>query len=275
MDLPEYGLDLLELPFIKNGKIVVTYNGCDARQKYRRMQQTENCACKYSECYAGRCIDVSVEEHKRKRIEKFEKYASNILALNPDLMNMLPTNTQFLPYTVAGWNEIVTDYDKNRFNKKKKITIVHAPTNRIAKGSDVIIKTITNLQKKYPDKIELKLVEKLPYMEALQIYKTADIIIDQIRIGWYGAFAVEAMKMGKAVIAYINEEDLHFIPTEMAKECREAMISANESNIEETLLEILNNIQYLRNKNEAQIDYVYKWHDPQYVASITKKIYEV
>lgn len=274
LEFPGLGMELLELPFIDDRKIVVTYNGCDARQKYARMQQTDICACKYEACYAGVCMDKGIEERKKKRIEKFKKCGATFLSLNPDIMNFLPSSTQFLPYTVAAWHEIETDYRPKKYTNLQKIKIVHAPTNRVTKGSDAVIEIINRLQKKYPNYLELVLVENQPYQEALKIYKTADLVIDQLRVGWYGAFATEVMKMGKPVIAYINEQDLHFIPKTMAKECMEAIISANEYTLEATLEEIINNIKILKEKNEAQLEYVYKWHDPKYVASLTKKIYQ-
>lgn len=274
LDFPGIGLGLSELPLIHKKKLVVTYNGCDARQKYKRMEQSEICACKYSDCYDGVCNKKRVEENRRKRIEKFCKYGASFFAVNPDLMNFLPEHAIFLPYTIAGWDRIRTEYDSRKYDRMKTIKIVHAPTNRVAKGSDVIISTIEKLQRRFPDKIELCLIENTPYDEALKLYKTADIIIDQIRIGWYGAYAVEAMKMGKPVIAYINEDDLHFIPKEMARDCMQAVISASEYNLEEVLGTLLDNINVLKERNEAQLEFVYKWHDPQYVAAITKKVYE-
>lgn len=274
LDFRGIGLDLFELPFIQKHKIAVTYNGCDARQKYGRMQQAEICACKYPSCYGGVCMDKSIEEKKEKRISKFQKYGASFFALNPDLMNFLPDYTVFLPYSIAGWDKIETEYDSKKYTSLKKIKIVHAPTNRTAKGSDAIVETIKRLQKKFPDRLELCLIENTPYDKALKLYRSADIIIDQIRIGWYGAFAVEAMKMGKPVIAYINEDDLHFIPKDMAKDCMEAVISANEFDLEEILGTLIDNLNVLKEKNEAQIEFVYKWHNPQYVAAITKKVYE-
>lgn len=274
LDFSRKGLNLLELPFIQKNNIVVTYNGCDARQKYRRMEQTDICACKYPECCNSICMDSKVEQNKRNRIKKFQRYGAKFCTVNPDLMRFLPEGTQFLPYTIAGWDEIRTEYNMVKYNRQKKIRIVHAPTNRVVKGSDIIIDIIKKIQRRFPEKLELVLVENIPNAEAMKIYRTADIIIDQIRVGWYGGFAVEAMKMGKPVIAYINENDLCFIPNEMAKDCMEALISADENNLEDVLRTLMDNIEILKTKNEAQLEYVYKWHDPKYVATITKKIYE-
>ena len=43
-------------------------------------------------------------------------------------------------------------------------------------------------------------------------YRDADIVVDQLLAGWYGGFAVEAMALGKPVIAYLRESDLHHVP---------------------------------------------------------------
>ena len=40
--------------------------------------------------------------------------------------------------------------------------------------------------------------------KALKIYEEADIVIDQVLIGWYGGFGVEVMKMGKPLAVYIR-----------------------------------------------------------------------
>ncbi len=274
VDFTSLGLHHLDLPYIKNKKIVVTYNGCDARQKYKRMEQAELCACKYTDCYNGMCNDISVEKRKQKRIRDFESIGAHFFAVNPDLFNFLPTGCSFLPYSIARWDEIESKYDPNRYDKLSKIRIVHAPTNRVAKGSDLIIDAVNRLKIKYPDRLELVLVENLTHNDALKVYSSADIVIDQIRIGWYGAFAVEAMKMGKPVIAYINENDLKYLPNSMGRECKEALISANDIDIYEVLEKTVNDIQFLKRKNEAQLEYVNKWHNPLYVASITKNIYE-
>ena len=61
-------------------------------------------------------------------------------------------------------------------------------------------------------RFELELVEAKPFWEALQIYGSGDIIVDQLLAGWYGGFAVEAMALGKPVIAYLRAEDLTLIP---------------------------------------------------------------
>ena len=269
VDFMNYGVHFWDLPFYK-GKKIITYNGCDARQKYPTMNRVDFSACHQDNCYNGMCNNHKLDILRKKRIEKINNNIEHIFSVNPDLMYFLPKDkTTFLPYTVAGWNEIKLE----NYFIDKKIKIIHSPTNRAAKGSDFILKALENLQKRYKN-IEVILIEKIPYEEALKLYKEAHIVIDQVLIGWYGAFGVEVMKMGKPLGVFIREEDLKFIPKEMAQDLNDAIININPYNIEEELSKYVENIDLLYKKSEASIEYVNKWHNPLYVASLTKQVYE-
>jgi hypothetical protein len=269
LDFPKYNLYLIDLPYYK-GKKVITYNGCDARQKYPTIKRVDFSACHFKGCYNGLCNSGKQDEIRRKKIEKVSNYVDHIFALNPDLMYFLPPNkTSFLPYTIASWNKIKSE----QFFIDKKIIIAHAPTNRVSKGTAFILEALEKLQKKYRN-IEFVLIENIPNKKALEIYQKAHLIIDQVLIGWYGGFGVEVMKMGKPLAVFIREEDLKFIPKEMAKDLKDAIININPYNIEEELSKYIENTDLLYKKSQASIEYVHKWHNPLYVASITSKIYE-
>jgi len=265
------GRPLLDLPLYKgHGRIAVTYNGCDARQKHPTMDRVPFSACHNSACYDGKCNPRS-DELKRKRIEKFSRYADVIFAVNPDLLHFLPEWAEFLPYTVPNWDGIET---KPWRPPGEELRIVHAPTDRAAKGSDIIIEAVRRLEGRYPGRVRFTLVENMPNTEALEIYAGADVIVDQIVVGWYGSLAVEAMKMGKPVMAFVREEDLKFLPPGMADGCRAAVISAEPDTIHEELCRLIENPGILREHREAGIEYVNAWHNPAVVAGMTRAAYE-
>jgi hypothetical protein len=270
IDFRTYGIHLWDLPYYpKNRKIIFTYNGCDARQKYKTIERVGFASCYEDECYSGMCNSGARDRMREKRIDIVSRQAHHIFAVNPDLLYFLPENiSSFLPYSIASWPEI----QNLPYKIDRKVKIVHSPTNRAAKGSRYIIQALENLGKRYP--IEMILIENSPHKKALEDYKNADLVIDQVLIGWYGGFAVEGMKMGKPVGAFIREEDLKFIPEEMAKDLKETVININPFNIEIVLEEYLENPQLLYRKSQAALEYVHKWHDPIYVASITKSVYE-
>ncbi len=270
IDFRRFGINHWDLPFYpKEKRIIFTYNGCDARQRAKTIKRVQIAPCHEKECYGGICIDDRRDKIREKRIEIASKHAAHIFAVNPDLLYFLPEKlSSFLPYSISSWYEI----QALPYKMDRKVRIAHSPTNRAAKGSRYIIQALENLGKRYP--IEITLIENTPHDKALEDYMNADLVIDQVLIGWYGGLAVEGMKMGKPVCAFIREEDLRFIPAEMAKDLKEAIININPFNIEIVLEEYLENPQLFYRKRQAALEYVHRWHDPLFVASITKSVYE-
>lgn len=267
IDLGKYGLPLMDIPFYPDDKkIVFTFNGCDARQKYKTIERVDFSACHDKSCYGGICNCRVKDWLKRKKIKKAQRYSGHIFSLNPDLFHFLPERATFLPYASG------VDIGPVPYRIERKIKIVHAPTNRPAKGSSFILQGLENLKKKF--NIEIELVENMPHRKALEIYKQAHLVVDQCLIGWYGGLAVEVMKIGKPVAAFIREEDLKFIPDQMAHDVKETFINITPINIEDALAPYLENTSLLLQKSKAALDYVHKWHDPVYVAGITKAVYE-
>jgi hypothetical protein len=265
------GLPLFELPYYPRGaKLIMSFNGCDARQKYPSMERNPFSPCHDQECYDGYCVSGMADSFRQKLIARADQYAHAIFALNPDLLHFLPERARFLPYAIAGWNEIQTQPWKGGGSR---IRIAHAPTNRAAKGSAAVFAAMVALQKEYGDRVEFMLIEGVSNKEALRLYASADLVIDQLRIGWYGGLAVEAMKMGRPVAVYIREEDLACIPPAMARQLGEAVINVTEASLLESLRTIVENPHILKNIAEAGTEYVLSWHDPVAVARVAIDTY--
>jgi hypothetical protein len=199
------------------------------------------------------------------------KYVRQMWAVNPDLLHFLPKEkASFLPYAVI--------MDKSPPKKptfdQKKLKVVHAATDRGKKGSEIIIAAMEQVKRTAAGRVEFQIVENLSHEQATKVYREADLIIDQILVGWYGGFAVEVMSMGKPVICRIAKEDLHFIPEQMAADLQDAFIHGEETNLKEVILRCIEDREFLQRKAEAGLDYALTWHDPKYVASITKEAYE-
>jgi hypothetical protein len=269
VDFRRLGIHHWDLPFYGKGKKVFTYNGCDARQKFKTMARAKVAACHEPGCYGEMCASGERDRMREKRIRRVSRHAQHIFAVNPDLLHFLPDSlSSFLPYCVARWDEIPA----LPYRLGREITIVHSPTDRVAKGTSYILAALENLKRKYP--LRIVLVERKSHAEALEMYREADLVIDQVLVGWYGSVAVEAMKMGKPLAVFIREEDLKFIPEQMAKDLGEAVIRIDPFRMETVLEGVLQNPGLLRLKSEAGQAYVHRWHDPLYVGSLTKSVYE-
>jgi glycosyltransferase involved in cell wall biosynthesis len=142
--------------------------------------------------------------------------------------------------------------------------VLHAPSNRNVKGTKFILDAVQNLRNKGL-LFEFVLIEGMSNAEARRHYMRADILVDQLLAGWYGGLAVELMALGKPVIAYIREQDLKFIPQEMADEL--PIIHGDPSNIEDVLE------SWITKEKSDLIEwglkcrsYVERWHDPRKIA---------
>jgi len=254
LDFPQKKLDLLDLQFYK-GSNFFTFNGSDIRQTVSR---DINPYTPFSDG-VPEVVHGLLNKHKRLRLKKILNYAEHCFVLNPDLMRFFPEGrASFLPYIKFVWFEI--ERQKKNFTKSKVLRIVHAPTNRMVKGSEALIDTINELKKTHP--VELVLVENVSYQDALKMYQSADIIVDQMRIGWYGGLALEAMKMGIPVACYINDSDLQFIPEMMKVALKESIININKDNLMERLIELIQNRDLLNTISDNGFDYVQEFHNP-------------
>ncbi|RFB18179.1 glycosyltransferase family 1 protein [Bacillus sp. HNG] len=119
----------------------------------------------------------------------------------------------------------------------KKPLIVHAPTSPAIKGTKYILEAIESLKDNYD--FDFRLVKGLSHEEAIKIYQAADLIIDQLHIGSYGLFAVEAMAMGKPVICWISDFMKDHYPNNLP------IIIANPETIKDTIEFTLRNIDIL------------------------------
>lgn len=258
LHLPRLGILLADLPYYpKDAKIVFTYNGCDARQKIP--DGGISTICEKLECGEGFCTDVWLNERKRKSIAKMDHYADVIYALNPDLLRFLPARAKFLPYTIAAWDEMTAPpYSLS----KRPLRIIHAPTNRKTKGTEHICNAIDRLAEKHTERFSFTLIEGVTNSEARSLLANADLVIDQLNLGWYGGVAVEAMKLGKPVVVNITAESFSAIPERMASQLRETIINADANSIYNVLDAVIDDTRILTNFSKASLDYVNAWHDP-------------
>src|SRR5690606_27741113 len=109
-----------------------------------------------------------------------------------------------------------------------EVLIVHAPTQREFKGTDEINLAIEKLQRDIPS-VKYQLVEGVSHAEALQLYRQADIVIDQVLCGAYGNLSVEGMALGKPVVCYIRPDLVSKYPPELP------IVSANPDTLYDVL----------------------------------------
>jgi hypothetical protein len=133
----------------------------------------------------------------------------------------------------------------------------------------MIVEAVESLRQRLP--LEFLIVKGIPHAEALQLYRQADLVIDQVLAGWYGGFAVEAMAMGKPVACYIREADLPHVPEMMRAEL--PLLRLTPETIEADLaLALARRAEWPTWGQQARA-FVLRWHHPRRLATAMVQAY--
>jgi glycosyltransferase involved in cell wall biosynthesis len=143
--------------------------------------------------------------------------------------------------------------------------IVHAPSSRVRKGTEHVVSACELLD------ADLEIVEGLHHDEALERYRRADVIVDQLNSGWYGVFAMEAMALGKPVVAHLREEPVR--RTEEALGVRVPIVSASKDDLAERLRPLVDSPAERRRIGAESRAYVERVHDLERVTDRLLDLY--
>jgi len=168
-----------------------------------------------TECPAPGSACVCVDERGRANIAELSRRATALFAMG-DMAEYVPgacTDLFFWPVDLerdggARYAPRFPDADSTA-----PLRVVHAPNHRAFKGTHFLLEAVDRLQREGVA-IELVLVERVPNRDALEIYRSADVVFDQCLIGFHGYLAQEAMALGKPVMCFIRKRDYLLAPDE-------------------------------------------------------------
>jgi hypothetical protein len=232
--------------------IFMTYQGDDVRTAEALRGRLEDST------WLDDYYDETDDARKTAAAQRVAAHAHRVYALNPDLLELLPRG-EFLPYANVDLREYVAAPPADN----ARPVVVHAPTDRRTKGTEHVIAACTNLD------VELRLVEGVSRAEVRRALEGGDVYVDQLLVGWYGGTAVEAMALGRPVVAYLHEPDLRHIPEAMRAEL--PIVRATPQTVADAITNALVSRAELGSAGRA---YVERWHDPLRVATRTKAAYE-
>ncbi len=268
-----------DLRIIKEKPVFFTFNGSSTRSILKCMRQDYSEFGIYGRIWDRNILELSrtgylryllflvfLEYKSRQRIKSCVKTGSHIFALNPDLYQ--PGKSTFIPYAKSSYYSNTNV--KNRYETTGTLHVVHAPTSRLIKGSKYIINAVNKL-KSQGCNIELTLIENMTNVDAIKMIFTADLLIDQLLVGWYGGVAVEAMQMGIPVACYIRNKDLNALPKQMREDM--PVINCSIENIDQVLLSCYEDRNMLVEKAKLSRQYALTYHDPVYSAKRVSEEY--
>jgi hypothetical protein len=193
-----------------------------------------------------------------------------------------------LAYGLAADAEIVSSYDAIRWvpdadvilpgievakiapaipsAEKKRPVILHAPSSRRRKGTESVVAAVEGLD------ADLRIVEGLTHDEAFELYREADIVVDQLNAGWYGVFAIECLALGKPVVTFLHDEAVR--RTEEAYGVEVPLVSATHETLREQLRPLVDDAALRHRIGAASRAYAERLHDIDAIAGELVALYE-
>ncbi len=177
------------------------------------------------------------------------------LALKKDLHYL------FYPYDISELPERIV-------NESEKVRIVHSPTNRKYKGTDLIITVIEKIKKER--EIDFVLIENKPRDFVLNEKSKSDICIDQVggSMGGtgYGKAGVESLGMGIPTITNMTREYMEWFPENPFVVCN------NEKELYNSLIELIDDKEQREVTGIKGKEWVIKYHGFE---NVNKELYQL
>lgn len=144
---------------------------------------------------------------------------------------------------------------------------------RNVKGTQAVFDAIKRLQAEGL-KVRLEFVTGIKSTEVRFYQVQADVVIDQLNHGRYGANARESLMLGRPTICYINpaEEDSRFALHSLQEL---PIVSANEATLYDTLRQLLLDAPRREALGRAGRAYALKWHSAQACGHRYEQIYDM
>jgi glycosyltransferase involved in cell wall biosynthesis len=225
----------------------------DSRQALKWKKQGKKIVC----CYYGSDLRI------RGLIKELDEISDlNItseydhLALKKDLKYL------FYPYDTS---ELPEQKERNSY----VIKIVHSPTNRKYKGTELIISVINKIKKER--NIEFLLIENIDRSKLLEIKSGCDISIDQVggTMGGtgYGKAGLETLAMGIPTITNMTKDYAVWLPE------NPFVVANNFDELYKSLVELIDNENYRIENGKKGIEWVHKYHGFASVNENLMKLY--
>lgn len=142
--------------------------------------------------------------------------------------------------------------------------VAYAPSNAVLKGSPLIDEQLMGLENE--GLIRYRRVEGLPSAQMPQLYRDADIVVDQFRLGDYGVAACEAMASGCVVIGHVSEDVRAYIREHTGLEL--PILESRIADVGDTVRAVLRDRDAATARSRDGVDFVTQVHDGRMSADV-------
>jgi hypothetical protein len=209
----------------------------------------------------GYNLDYPQQWRRNSRIESRINYwckNADFVIAGCDWVDYLPYWDRLIPshFTI----DTSSRFEQHRTGESVTLRVMHAPNHKNLKGTEVIERAVKTLRDEGFN-IELTLLSGVTHSQVLSEFSVHDLVIDQLIIGWYGQFSIEALANGVPTICFISEEyKLLYSSALVSENFKLPFIEANVITLENVLRECcLNNYDFKRISQDGKV-FVEKYH---------------
>jgi glycosyltransferase involved in cell wall biosynthesis len=149
---------------------------------------------------------------------------------------------------------------------KQRPRLVHAPSNKSKKGTEVLEEVIRQLQRSY--EFDFQLVHQMGRTDSLAAIAAGDLFLDQFTIGAEGLASHEAMALGKPVVCFIKDSLRKRYPASLP------IVIADQHNLTSAIGALLKDGARRRELGLRGRHYIEEFHDARKVAAELVEIYQ-
>jgi glycosyltransferase involved in cell wall biosynthesis len=192
-------------------------------------------------------LGADIRDHPKEKLAYGLKADERVVGSYAAL-RFIPFDAQVLPPGIE-----LSRYEPVPPVERERVRIVHAPSHLEKKGTQWVIEACKQLP------VDLEVVHGVLNEQALERYKQADIVVDQLLRDWHGVFSIESMALGKPVVTSLDEDAVR--QTEEAFGIEVPIVRATKDDLVEKLRPLVESFEERKRLGLAGRAYVERVHD--------------
>lgn len=165
--------------------------------------------------------------------------------------------TTYIPFPID--HTTIHSTEKAKHSAPIQVFIGINKTRNEYKGTDIMLKALTDLYHKYPTLFTIQKAESIPFAQYRQMMSKADILLDQLYSYTPSMNTLEAMSQGIVCVGGGEEDFYHFIGEEKLRPIINVKPTYND--VYTQLEHIILHSEKLQNLSAQSQAFVYKHHD--------------
>jgi hypothetical protein len=199
--------------------VVISFVGADIRSFAYLVRKEQALQSSARKDYEGTALQRQggpiSDEWQQRLIRDSQRFADAVLVSTPDLLELVP-HAEHVPVTV-NVDDVLRRLDgaEDLAGSPDQVVLLHPGHQWQTKGTASIVRTMETVRAEWTDQVKILVPGTLGHdnrtsgypvtrTEMFALLKTADIVIDQMLVGWYGLTSVEALLAGKTVVCHID-----------------------------------------------------------------------